>query len=159
MPRNTTRSKCANKDCGDLNNHPIGPNGYASVTCSSCSAEYTTRTFSIIRYDRFRELVETGDDDYDYKHSYSLRVSLPNNNQDIIEFRHSENLQLNRNDKVTISYDKDLNLTYLFNHDLGHSWYFSGGHYPGKLEVGCYVCLFLIFLLFIVGIVGLILDW
>ncbi len=116
----TTASKCANRRCTSFNEHPMDQNGISSVVCSSCSTRYSTQTFVVVRYDRHYSGQEK-------TNNYSLRVRLPSGREDIYEIKHPENLQLNRNDRITISYDRNRVGTYLYNHDLNRCWPFGGG--------------------------------
>lgn len=117
-------SKCANTRCDAFNTHEIGPDGRASLRCESCSAQYSTLSFVILRFDRYRE---RGQGQAPGQYNYSVRIRLPDGREDILEFSHPSAIGADRGDSISFSYDSKNTLVFLLNCGIDRTWRFEGG--------------------------------
>ena len=115
-------SICANIACQNINQfqHPVSEMGRAVVQCLKCAKEYTVSTFTIVssegRYDPNRGI-----------NGYVWRIRFVNGEETVVEYYHSLNVTIERNDTVTASLDQYENLVYLVNENVRLWWYFTYG--------------------------------
>ena len=119
-------SKCANNRCGHFIEYPVTHGGAHSITCASCSAEYTTVTYVVssvqsnYHRNQHQQIV---------RYDYSVRGRHVDGREEVLPFWNSEQILLDRGDTITISWDAKGLFACLLNLNIDRTWYFSGGDY------------------------------
>lgn len=122
-----TISKCANARCESFNEHAMDGSGESSLRCGSCSAEYSSKTFDVVRIGPYREGAQQPQTPNPFTHT--LRIRLPDGAEDLFDLQFGHQVEADRGDTITVSYDAKGELIYLLNRIIDRTWYFGGGDY------------------------------
>ena len=134
----STQSICTYKPCSNINSHLINEDGTRRLPCCpECSNEYWVETGSVVSVNTNR--ISIGNN---WAIQYILRIQNPAGKQWVLYInRPTEDLILQRNDEVSLSYEYSRNNdqvepVHLMNLTIGHRYYIQGGlrrHTPTEL--------------------------